>query len=81
MAFRIRYHYRQQVREIGYANDKHKSPYEAIALVEGLDLAEFHRLENQVVNVSRNDRKMLKNFQQEYFQRLGISQVVVFREE
>ncbi|WP_445396011.1 DUF2960 domain-containing protein [Zobellella sp. An-6] len=81
MAFRIRYHYRKQQKEIGYANDKHHSLYDAIAAAEGLNLAEFHRMEAQLANISRNDKKTLKEFREEYFRKLGFSQVTIFREE
>ncbi|GAA3547769.1 DUF2960 domain-containing protein [Zobellella aerophila] len=81
MAFRIRYHYRKQQKEIGFANDKHHSLYDAIATAEGLDLSDFHRMEAQLANVSRNDRKTMKDFQEEYFRKLGFSQISIFREE
>ncbi|WP_417615816.1 DUF2960 domain-containing protein [Oceanisphaera sp.] len=81
MAFRIRYQYRKQAREIGYANDKHHSVYDAVAAAEGVDLAEFHRMENQLANVSRNDRKTMKDFREEYFRKLGFSGVTIIREE
>lgn len=81
MAYRINYIYRNLQKEIGYANDKHNSVYDAIALAEGVDLTDFHRMENQVTNVSRNDRKTMKDFREEYFAKLGFSQVVIAREE
>lgn len=81
MAFRIRYHYRKQQKEIGYANDKHHSLYDAIAAAEGVDLTEFRRMETQLANVSRNDKKTLKEFREEYFRQLGFSQITIFREE
>lgn len=80
MAFRIRYHYRKQLKEIGYANDKHSSVYDAVAKAEGVDLTEFHRVESQLANVCRNDRKTLKDFREEYFKKLGFSDVVIERE-
>ena len=81
MAYRINYLYRNLQKEIGYANDKHHSVYDTIALAEGVDLSEFHRMEDQLANVSRNDRKTLKDFREEYFVKLGFSQVVIAREE
>ncbi|MFD1008642.1 DUF2960 domain-containing protein [Oceanisphaera ostreae] len=81
MAFRIRYHYRKQPKDIGYANDKHRSVYDAVASAEGVDLAEFHRVESQLANVCRNDRKTMKDFREEYFRKLGFSDVVIEREE
>jgi len=38
MAFKITYTYKKQAKEIGYANDKFRSIYDAIAAAEGLDL-------------------------------------------
>ncbi|PSJ42541.1 DUF2960 domain-containing protein [Zobellella taiwanensis] len=81
MAFRIRYHYRKQSREIGYANDRHHSLYDAIAEAEGLDLGEFRRLETQLANISRNDRKTMKEFREEYFRKLGFSQISIVRDD
>lgn len=81
MAFRINYQYRNQPKVINYANDKHHSVYDAIALAEGVDLADFHHMENQLANVSRNDRKTLKDFREEYFAKLGFSQISITREE
>ncbi|NHI01101.1 DUF2960 family protein [Oceanimonas sp. MB9] len=81
MAFRIRYHFRKQQKEIGYANDKHHSIYDAIAAAEGLNLAEFRRMEDQLANISRNDKKTMKEFREEYFRKLGVTQISIFREE
>ncbi|ART80746.1 DUF2960 family protein [Oceanisphaera avium] len=81
MAYRINYLYQNQPKTIGFANDKHHSVYDAIALAEGLDLSDFHRMENQLANVSRNDRKILKDFREEYFAKLGFSQIDIAREE
>ncbi|MFH7564749.1 MULTISPECIES: DUF2960 family protein [Oceanimonas] len=81
MAFRIRYHYRKQQKEIGYANDKHHSIYDAIATAEGLDLAEFRCMEDQLANISRNNRKTMKEFREEYFRKLGVTQVTIFKDE
>lgn len=81
MAFRIRYQYRKQPKEIGYANDKHHSIYDAVAMAEGVDLTEFHRMESQVAKVSRNDRKTMKDFREDYFRKLGFSDVIILREE
>lgn len=81
MAYRINYIYRNLQKEIGFANDKHASVYDAIALAEGVDLSQFNRMENQLANVCRNDRKTMKDFREEYFVKLGFSQVVITREE
>lgn len=81
MAFRIRYHYRKQQKEIGYANDKHHSIYDAIATAEGMNLAEFRRMEDQLANISRNDKKTMKEFREEYFRKLGVTQITIFRDE
>ncbi|MBO1520099.1 DUF2960 domain-containing protein [Oceanisphaera pacifica] len=80
MAFRIRYHYGKQLKEMGYANDKHHSVYDAIAKAEGVDLTEYHRMEDQLAGVCRNDRKTLKDFREEYFRKLGFSDIVIERE-
>lgn len=79
MAFRISYQYRKQQKEIGYANDKHRSVYDAIAQAEGIDVTEYHRMESQLANVSRNNRKTLKDFSEEYFSQLGFSHIVITR--
>ncbi|MCC4265260.1 DUF2960 family protein [Oceanimonas baumannii] len=81
MAFRIRYQFRKQQKEIGYANDKHHSIYDAIASAEKLDLTEFRRMEDQLANISRNDRKTMKEFREEYFRKLGVTQITIFRDE
>ena len=81
MAFRVTYHYNKQQKEIGFANDKHRSVYDAIAKAENVDLSKFHNLENQLANVNRDDSKMLKDFREVYFRKLGFSQVTICREE
>ena len=48
MAFKITYTYKKQAKEIGYANDKFNSIYDAIAAAEGLDLSSFHAMEAQL---------------------------------
>ncbi len=80
MAFRIKYQYLKQQKEIGYANDKYLSVFDAIGKAEGVDLVKFHRLETQLVNVTRNDKQMVKGFREEYFRKLGFSQITISRE-
>ncbi|MDO2948441.1 DUF2960 family protein [Aeromonas simiae] len=81
MAFTITYRYRKQLKSIGYANDKHHSIYDAIATAEGIDLARYRAMEEQVVNISRRDRKMLKEFRENYFRELGFSDIAIVRDE
>lgn len=81
MAFRISYHFNKQQKEIGFANDKHRSVFDAIAEAENLDLSKFHDLENQLANVSRDDNKTMKDFREEYFRKLGFTQITIYREQ
>lgn len=81
MAFKLSYHYNKQQKEIGFSNDKFRSVYDAIAKAEDIDLDKFHSLENQLANVSRDDRKTMKDFREGYFRKLGITQVTITREE
>lgn len=81
MAFTITYRYQKQQKSIGYANDKHRSIYDAIAAAEGIDMARYRAMEEQVANISRRDRKMLKEFSENYFRELGFSEIVIVRDE
>lgn len=81
MAFTITYRYRKQLKSLGYANDKHHSIYDAIASAEGIDMAHYRAMEDQVANVSRRDRKMLKEFRENYFRELGFSDIAIVRDE
>ena len=80
MAFRITYQYKNQPKEIGFANDKHLSVYDAIAQAEKCDLSKFHDLEKQLAHVSRNDNKTMKDFREGYFRELGFTHILINRE-
>ena len=80
MAFKITYPYNKQAQEIGYANDKFNSIYDAIAAAEGLDLSSFHAMEAQLAQVGRRDKKSVKDYRENYFKELGFSNVVIERD-
>ena len=80
MAFKITYTYKKQAKEIGYANDKFNSIYDAIAAAEGLDLSSFHAMEAQLAQVSRRDKKSVGDYRGNYFKVLGFSNVVIERD-
>jgi len=72
--------YKKQAKEIGYANDKFRSIYDAIAAAEGLDLTSFHAMEAQLAQVCRRDKKSVKDYQENYFKELGFSNIVIERD-
>ena len=80
MAFKITYTYKKQAKEIGYANDKFNSIYDAIAAAEGLDLSSFHAMEGQLAQVCRRGRKSVGDDRENYFKELGFSNVVIERD-
>lgn len=80
MAFKITYTYKKQAKEIGYANDKFRSIYDAIAAAEGLDLTSFHAMEAQLAQVCRRDKKSVKDYRENYFKELGFSDIVIERD-
>ena len=81
MAFKITYTYQQQPKEIGYANDKFHSIYDAIAAEEGIDLSRFHAMEAQLAQVCRRDKKSVKDYRENYFKELGFSNIVIMRDD
>lgn len=80
MAFKITYTYKKQAREIGYANDKFNSIYDAVAAAEGIDLTRFHAMEEQRAQVCRRDKKSVKDYRENYFKELGFSNIVIERD-
>lgn len=80
MAFKITYTYKKQAREIGYANDKFNSIYDAVAAAEGIDLTRFHAMEEQLAQVCRRDKKSVKDYRENYFKELGFSNIVIERD-
>lgn len=81
MAFTIRYHYKKQAKIIGYANDQFNSIYDAIAAAEGIDLTAFNKIEAQLAQVCRRDKKSVKDYRENYFKELGFSHIVISRDE
>ncbi|WP_421199451.1 DUF2960 domain-containing protein [Aeromonas enteropelogenes] len=80
MAFKITYTYGKKTKEIGYANDKFNSIYDAIAAAEGINLTSFHAMEEQLAQVCRRDKKSVKDYRENYFKELGFSNIVIERD-
>lgn len=79
MTLRIRYTYLDQTREIPYANDRYHDVYEAIAAAEGIDLASFLAMEQQVMALSKS-KATLRNYRENYFLDLGFDAIEVMKE-
>ena len=80
MASKLTYPSKKQATQIGYANDKFNSIYDAVAAAEGIDLTRFHAMEEQLAQVCRRDKKSVKDYRENYFKELGFSSIVIERD-
>ncbi|MFC0116929.1 DUF2960 domain-containing protein [Pseudoalteromonas xiamenensis] len=79
MAKRIRYTYKKQQREINFAQDKYHDMFEAIAAAEGVDIGDYVKMEQAVAMTSKR-KAAVRNFRDEYFAKLGFSNIQFIKE-
>ncbi|WP_298444298.1 DUF2960 family protein [uncultured Ferrimonas sp.] len=79
VALTLQYTFNGVTKTVGYANDKHQSMFEAAAKAEGFDIRQYQDLEHQV-QMSTRDKKSHRDFRDNYFKKLGFSEVKVIRD-
>ncbi|QTH71598.1 DUF2960 domain-containing protein [Pseudoalteromonas xiamenensis] len=79
MAKRIRYTYKKQQREINFAQDKYHDMFEAIAAAECVDIGDYVKMEQAVAMTSKR-KAAVRNFRDEYFAKLGFSNIQFIKE-
>lgn len=58
---------------------EHRTPYEAAAQAENIDISGFLKMEQQLEQVA--DGKTLKSHRESYFKKLGFEKITLIREE
>ena len=79
MAKKIQYIYQHESKEINFAQDKYNSMFEAIAAAENIDISDYAHMEHQV-SLYAKDKAAVRNFRDEYFKKLGISNITFIKE-
>ncbi|CCQ11945.1 hypothetical protein PALB_28460 [Pseudoalteromonas luteoviolacea B = ATCC 29581] len=79
MAKRIRYTFKKQQREINFAQDKYHDMFEAIAAAEGIDIGDYVKMEHAVAMTSKR-KEAVRNFRDEYFAKLGFTNITFIKE-
>ncbi|MEI6858892.1 MAG: DUF2960 domain-containing protein [Shewanella sp.] len=80
MAVRVTYKYNQQAKEINFTYDKHHDIHEAIAAAEGVDLSDYHMMEQQVA-ISSKGSAAVRDFRDKEFARMGFSDIYYIKDD
>ncbi|AIY67010.1 DUF2960 family protein [Pseudoalteromonas piratica] len=79
MAKKIQYTFNHQQKLINFAQDKYNSMFEAIAAAEGFDISDYSKMEHQVTLYAK-DKAAIRNFRDEYFKKLGVTDITFIKE-
>ena len=80
MARQVAYTFKGQAKVIQFTYDKHHDMFEAVAAAEGIDLARYLAMEQQVAMTSKGSQAV-KDFRRSEFTRMGFSHIHFVREE
>lgn len=79
MARIITYTYKEEQKTLTFSYQHHINIHEAVAEAEGIDIKEFLAMEQQIEAVS--DTKSARNYRDNYFKKLGFSDVKLLPKE
>ncbi|CZF81382.1 hypothetical protein GCE9029_02573 [Grimontia celer] len=79
MSRQLQYVYKGETKVITFSYQKHRSPHEAAAEAEGIDLTAFLKMELQLEMVA--DGKAVKNHRDSYFSKLGFGKIILLKKE
>lgn len=77
MARQIKYTYQGDTKTITFSFQRFRSPYEAIASAEKIDITDFLAMQLQLEMVA--DGKAVKNHRDSYFRKLGFSDIILLK--
>ncbi|SNY41101.1 Protein of unknown function [Arsukibacterium tuosuense] len=80
MARQVQYTFKGTTKVIAFSYDRFVDLYEAVAAAEGVDLAGFLAMEQQVAKTAK-DKAAIKNFRQQAFTKMGFSNITFLRDE
>lgn len=75
----LQYVYKGITKTIPFSFQQHRSPHEAAAEAEGIDLTYFLKMELQLELVA--DGKAVKNHRDSYFNQLGFGKISLLKKE
>ncbi|RXJ72103.1 DUF2960 domain-containing protein [Veronia nyctiphanis] len=79
MSRQLQYIYKGETKVVTFSFQRHRTPHEAAADAEGIDLSEFLNMEKQLEIVA--DGKALKNHRDSYFNKLGFGKIILLKKE
>ena len=79
MSRQLQYIYKGETKVVTFSFQRHRTPHEAAADAEGIDLTEFLNMEKQLEMVA--DGKAVKNHRDSYFNKLGFGKVTLLKKE
>ncbi|MDF2184018.1 DUF2960 family protein [Grimontia hollisae] len=79
MSRQLQYIYKGETKVVTFSYQKHRSPHEAAAEAEGIDLTDFLNMERQLESVA--DGKAVKNHRDSYFNKLGFGKITLLKKE
>lgn len=79
MARTILYTYKDQEKTLPFSYEKFRNIHEAVAAAEGINISEYLKMEQQLEMVS--DTKAVRNYQNNYFQKLGFTRITLQAKE
>ncbi|MFD2178395.1 DUF2960 family protein [Veronia pacifica] len=79
MARQLQYVFKDETKVITFSFQRHRTPYEAAADAEGIDITDFLAMEKQLEMVS--DGKAVKNHRDSYFNKLGFGKITLLKKE
>ncbi len=80
MARRITYKFKKQAKEINFAYDKFNNIHEAVAAAEGIDLSNYHMMEQQVMMTSKG-KSAVRDFRDNEFAKMGFKDIYYIKDD
>ncbi|MDD1793708.1 DUF2960 family protein [Enterovibrio makurazakiensis] len=79
MSRQLQYEYKGETKVMTFSYRQHRSPHEAAAEAEGIDITDFLKMERQLEVIA--DGKAVKNHRDSYFNKLGFSKIMLLKKE
>ncbi len=79
MSRQLQYVFKGKTKVIPFSFNQYRSPFEAAAAAEGIDISDFLKMELQLEQVA--DGKAVKNHRDSYFNQLGFGKIGFLKKE
>lgn len=73
----IKYSYQGEEKQITFSFQHFRTPYEAVAAAENIDISKFLETERQLEMIS--DTKTVKNHRESHFNKLGFGKIYLLK--